>query len=269
MVSHTDARGDWGSLTTKGGDMDAGHTEFDSFLVDGHNRSNIFRVMALGDGITRAFAERFLKILPVQFRLQADFLIESPKLGEPIEVWFGNLVVEIYPPKHRVIGDTWFNSWTYPEIFSGMRFENVADMLSPGRGQIRSSVSFDPKILGIWNWPYSGMRDSVTLEIFVFPKGKEKLVEPKPPLVDLLALLDNLAGGEALILPLSTFKELRELIMYVVAKMRISYERRENAETDPSAVYFARHWANLDAAGDNPEKLLEALEFLREAIRMK
>jgi hypothetical protein len=253
--------------------MNADQDTFRSFLVDGgRDRKNIFRVIALTGGVTRKQIEKLLENLPIGFRLGKDILPRAfEDLNEPLEVRVDGAVISIYPPRHRVIANTAFDSYRRREVTSLMNMDNVMDTFDPGHGQIRTCVHFDPAILGITDWANLSI-GQVEVDFHVYPESKTREPNLKAPTFskgDTLSLLDLIAGGREERLTVAQLQQWRELIMYAVMSLYHHYENPNVAEDDPTRVYYRPCWAEIEAAGKDDEKLITALEKLMGMIEMQ
>ncbi|MBI4181987.1 MAG: hypothetical protein HY520_03395 [Candidatus Aenigmarchaeota archaeon] len=240
---------------------------FKPFLVEGGcGGENIFRVVETDEDIPREQVEKLLGRLPIGFQLREESATTAEKLNEPLEVYVHGVIVSIYPPRHRILACTTFDSWRSADVVSRMRVDNVMDTVSPGHGQIRTCVHFDPKIFGIEDWPNTNTAELV-VEIHVFPRRKESKPELEAPVVDVSDLLELIAGGEKQITA-EQLEQWRELIMYAVMSMRACYENPDIPKNDPVRVYYKPCWAKIaKARGD--EALISALEYLRVSIQCK
>lgn len=243
--------------------------KFKPFVVQGEGkRSNIFRVVELHEKVTRKQIETLLTKLPITFCLKAENAECFEHINEPLEVRVYGGIINIHPPKHRIIAYTSFDSWGSGSVISKMKVDNVMDTVDPGNGQIRTCIYFYPKILGIRHWPQVGINNELELDIHVYPKGKEQEHQLEPPgfsKVDVGSLLELIAGGEK---PLSEerFEQWQDLILYAVKSMRNSYENPDVAEDYPIRFYYKKDWKMIDEAGDDSKKLIDALENLRISI---
>lgn len=248
---------------------------FRPFLVESERYKNIFRVVELEGGATRKQIGKLLENLPISFRLGQNLSLNGESINEPLEVYACGVIVYIYPPRHRVIACTTFDSWRSASTISKMHLDNVMDTAFPGHGQLRTCVHFDPKILGIKNWPNKSTPGAkiaeieLEIDIHVFPKDKEKEPKLKAPAFDkrdVRKLLELIAGGDRR-LSAERLHQWRELIMYAVKIMRSCYENPDTPEDYPVRVYYKPCWAEIEAAGEDDKKLIEALENLRVSIQ--
>lgn len=241
---------------------------FKPFLVEGgRNSKNIFRVLEMTEGVTREQIERLLENLPIGFQLRKDDSDSFDTINEPLEVGVNGGIVYIYPPRHRAIVCTTFDSWKSADVVSKIRVDNVMDTVSPGDGQLRTCVHFDPKIFGIEGWPGTEEKE-LELDIHVYPKTKT--AEPKLKALsfqkrEVRKLLELIAGGERQ-LTVEQLGKWRELIMYAVMRMRANYENPDVPEDYSVRVYYKSHWQEI-AAARNDEELIRALDSLAGAIQ--
>lgn len=239
------------------------------FLVEGgRNGKNIFRVVQVSEGIPRQSIERLLQRLPIGFQLRKNFSTEAEDLNEALEVYADGVIISIYPPRHRVVVCTSFDSWKSADVVRNMHVDNVMDTECPGNGQLRTCVHFDQAILGIEDWPDPLAPRELEVDLYVFPKGTESERTPKTPSFDkrkLRELLELIAGGERH-LTVEQLNKWRELIVYAMNSMRSSYENPDTPEHYPVRVYYRPCWAKIEAAEEDDQALVEALETLRSMI---
>jgi len=247
----------------------AEHKAFKPFLVEGGgNGKNIFRIVEMTRGVTRKQIEKLFEKLPISFDLRKECLMGSESLNEPLEVFVAGPIIYIYPPRHRVIVCTSFNSWRFTDVVTKMHVDNMMDMTTSGRGQIRSCVHFDPAILNIKDWPETAHDSEIEIDMFVHPKEKRSEPEFKAPSFskwDVRRLLELIAGGEKR-LTVKQLRKWRDLIMYAVRSMRSCYENPDVAEDYPVRVYYKPYWEEIEAAKDDSQ-LVGALEGIRSAIK--
>lgn len=242
---------------------------FKPFLVEGgRDGKNIFRIVEMTQGVTREQIEKLFEKLPIGFNLRKECLIGSEDLNEPLEVSVIGPIIYIYPPRHRVVVCTTLDSWRSADVVSKMHVDNVMDMTTSGRGQIRSCVHFDPAILGIEDWPETTHASEIEIDMFVYPREKGSEPDLKPPSFgkwDVRKLLELIAGGERR-LTVERLRDWRGLIMYAVGSMRSCYENPDVPEDYEVRLYYAPYWKEIEAARDD-SYLIEALEGLRGAIQ--
>lgn len=240
---------------------------FKSFLVEGGRDSKIvYRVIEASHDISRQKIEMLLENFPVWLDLRKEFSA-TDALREPIEVYVSSSIISIYPPRHRVLAHVTFPSSKFVPVVKEMHIDNAPDMVFPGHGQIRTCVHFEPKLFGIDTWVDG--HSSMEIDIHVFPKDKTSEPQLKAPTFgkrDVLKLLELIAGGDRQ-LTIEQLKQWRELITYAVKSMRSCYENPDIAEDYPVRVYYKPCWTKIEAAGQDDEKLLEALDNLRGKIQ--
>lgn len=210
---------------------------FKPFLVEsGNSRRNIFRVVSVTEGVYREQIEKLLENLPVVFQIRKDFSSSAESINEPLEVYVHGSIISIYPPRRRMAVCTTFG-------LSKMQVDNVMDMVCPGRGQIRTCVYFNLKILGIESWSNTE-RISIKVDMYVYPKSKieEPIIEPPTfGKWDVRNLLELIAGGDKDI-TVEQLHKWRKLIMYAVKSMRSLYENPDVAEDYPIRLYYKPCW---------------------------
>lgn len=242
------------------------------FLVENAN-GTIYRIVELGEKITKEHIAPILEKLPISFSLRKNTSLSSDTLNEPLEVYARARVIYIYPPRHRMIACTHFDSWNSHEIVSKMHVDNVMDVETMeqivGNSQIRSCVHFDPKIFGIENYPGNAKGEEIEVDLFVYPESKER--EPKLKTLsfgkhNIRSLLEMIAGGDKS-LTTKQFAIWRELIMYAALSMKANYEHPDVPEDYNVRLYYKECWQKIDEAGNDPKKMVDALEYLRISIQ--
>ena len=240
---------------------------FKPFLVEGGSGGDdVFRVINIAGDVSREQVEALLEKLPISFTLRKK---PSPgeSLNEPIEVDVCDGIVYIYPPRHRMLTCSTLDSWESREEVGRMHVDNVMDMDSPGKGQIRTCIHFDPKILGIEGWP--GTEEiELEVDIFVYPRTKEDEPKLNPPIFGKYDLRDllTLIAGPGKQLKAESVGKWRGLIMYAVRCVRANYENPDVPEGDSTRAYYARCWRQIDTAKSD-EELVIALSDLSSSIQ--
>jgi len=241
------------------------------YLVEGgRDGKNIFRVVEANSNAPqwqRWQIEKLLQNLPIGFELRKDLSPNAERLNEPLEVHVSGMIVRVYPPRHRVVACTTFDSWNSAPVVSKMHVDNVMDTTCPGNGQLRTCVHFDPAILGIEGLTASSDTE-IEVDVHVFPLEEERAPKLKPLSFgkrDVEKLLKLISGSDGR-LTVDQVREWRELITYAVKSMRAFYETPDRAEDDSVRLYYRSCWEEIEAAGNNGEKLASALEGLRSSI---
>ncbi len=239
-----------------------------SFLVEGgRDKRSIFRVVVMEGGVTRRQVETLLCSLPIGFNIYPEGVSDASCVNEVLDVYVSGGIITIHPPRFRIIGCTTFDSWGANALTSKMRVNNVMDMMSPGYGQIRTSVHFDPRIFGINGWPNTEDLE-LELDIHVYPKTRSEEPKIKPlsfSKFEVRKLLELIAGGERA-LTVDQFDDWRDLVMVAVMSMKANYENPHRDKKDPVSVYYRECWERI-ARAKTDEKMVEALESLRSSIR--
>lgn len=238
------------------------------FLVEsGQRGGNIFRVVSVADGVTREQIETLLTKLPIRFKIHRfPSCYQEHSINEPLEVHVEGSIVYIYPTKDRIIACTTLDSWGSADVVSQMHVDNMMDTLSPGRGQLRTCIHFDPKVLGIEGWPNTSEATAeLEVDIHVYSIGKTLEPQMRPPQLDKFQLRDllQLIAGKERSISVRQFDRWRDLIMYSVAHMRFVYEGMPG--DDPTRDYYGMVWREFDAATDS-EGVVRALDSLVSAI---
>ena len=238
----------------------AKETTFKPFLVD-NGRGTIFRVHSI-DEASREQIETLLERLPLSFSLQKTFGTHE-RLRDPLEVYVSGCIILIYPPRHRIISNVALGPIAITEEFRKLFVDNLIDMEHPGNEQVRCCVHFPPQILGVEPWTW---HEEIEVDTFVFPRDYEP--KPEAPRVEVEKLLDLIAGEDTP-LTVDQLGSWRELIMFAIEQMRRCYENPDTAEDYPMRVYYKPCWEQIEAAGKDPEKLVEAIQYLRASIEWR
>ncbi len=125
---------------------------------------NKFRIIEIQGGISEAQAKSLLSRLPILFHLRKGLSVTDASATESLEAYVHGPIVSIYPPTGRVIAVAMLD-WS-----GGAVRAECMDMQIPGGGQVKTSIRFDPKILGI-DWP-SLISGKLAVDIHVYPKEK-------------------------------------------------------------------------------------------------
>lgn len=241
---------------------------FKPFIVEGgQGGKHMFRVVSMEDGITRQQTEQLLEKLPVGFLLQKKAGCNQERINEPLEVYVGKGITRIYPPRHRTLVTVNVDSWTSGDVVRMMHIDNLFDRVYPG-GQIRACIHFNPKVLGIEQWP-DDPNSEIEIDIFAEPKSREGEIHPTPPDFDkwkVRNLIRMIAGGDYDKLTVEQYKEWDELIHYAVQRMRAIYESPDRALDDPLRKYYNHSWRQIDDARGSSNKMVRALISLASAI---
>jgi len=242
---------------------------FKPYIVEGSiDGENLFRIVEVDEGPTRADIEQLLECLPVGFNLRSN-AEEVIDVREALNVHVSAQLIHIYPPRGRVIMCTRLDAWKMEHIVGKIHVDNLVDLTCPGSGQIRSCIHFDPKILGVHNWP---LHDFAELEISMYAYPREKTQEPKITIprfgkFEVRNLLELIAGES--LLTKEQLQQWRDLIMCAVQSMRACYERPDVDPQYPVRVYYQPCWKKIDEAGKDDAKMIEALEHLLSLIQME
>lgn len=240
---------------------------FKPFVVASEEEETIFRVVEMDEEISREAITKILEKLPIRFSICKTGEAENfDSINEPLEVSASAEVIYIYPPKHRMISCTHTWSTSDDDLIRKMNFDNVMDMENPGHGQLRTCIHFDPKIF-LTEWRSKKPVDEIEVDIHVYPEGKTKELRIEPPRLDVGELLSLIAGGEEKTLKAEQVESWEDLIMYAVVRMKYAYENPDVSEDDDRRLYYKPCWERIEAAGEDIDKLVDALEHLRSSIK--
>lgn len=244
---------------------------FKPYLVEGgYKGQNIFRIMEEAEGISRESITNLLEQLPVSFDLKMRHEIDKGNIGEkinePLEVYLSPQIIYIYPGRERILSSISMESPSSNQVIKEIFVDNLVDIICPGRGQLRSCIHFDPKILGVENWPV----EDIEVDMYIYPKDETERIQIKPFIFgkrEVLTLLDKIAGGEKRLVE-QDLKDIKSFVMYAVTTMRSRYENPDVAEDYGVRLYYKEDWVKIFAAKNDTE-LVKALNELRTSIRFE
>ncbi len=224
---------------------------FKPFLVESTlsmHHTNIFRVVEVSEEVGRERVERLLELLPLRFEVRKRrSSMDSDRLHEPVEVYVEGTIVSIYPSVGRIISNTSMASWQHRGVTSQIQVDNIMDTTSPGKGQLRSCIHFNPKIFGVEGWPSND--SEIEVDLHTFPKSVVDELEipelsfSKGQVRDLLRLISR---GEKL--TAEHVNKWGDLIYFAVATLRAYYENPGAPVSDNVRQYYASCWRQIDAA---------------------
>jgi len=85
---------------------------------------------------------------------------------------------------------------------------------------------------------------------------------------DVLKFLDNIVGDDRKHLTVEQFIQWKDLIFIALRNMRSEYINEEVPEDYDIKLYYDECWEKIEKAKSDKE-LLEAIEYLRESIRLE